>query len=123
MHRLLFFAYAYYFSPKPALETYANADGGKVTVNQRVVLAIKEVGVADAGVVLVRIVGVQTEAHGLGIFVEVGAVTLNVMRESHVRAQVDTGNHVAVIQGRAQTVAPGEVGEVTIVFTPATSLR
>src|SRR5690606_2351947 len=34
-------------------------------------------------------------------------------------AQVDTGNHVAVVQGRTQTVAPGEIGVETIVFAPA----
>src|SRR5690554_2731911 len=107
------------FSPKTGLEAYAEADSGEVAVNQGVVLAIKEVGVTDAGVVLVGVIGVQTDADRLGIFVEVGAVTLNVMGPGDVRAQVDTGNHVAVIQGCTQAVAPGEVGEVAVVFAPA----
>src|SRR5690554_323478 len=110
------------FSPKTGLEAYAEADSGKIAVNQGVVLAIKEVGVTDAGVVLVGVIGVQTDADRLGIFVEVGAVTLNVMGPGDVRAQVDTGNHVAVIQGRTQAVAPGEVGEVAVVFAPAGSV-
>src|SRR5690554_1746176 len=104
---------------KTCLEAYADADCGKVAVNQSVVLAIKEVGVTDAGVVLVGVIGVQADADRLGVFHEVGAVTLNVMGPGDVRAQVDTGNHVAVIQCRAQTVTPGEVGEVAIVLTPA----
>src|SRR5690554_560777 len=106
------------FSPKTGLEAYAEADSGEVAVNQGVVLAIKEVGVTDAGVVLVGVIGVQTDADRLGIFVEVGAVTLNVMGPGDVRAQVDTGDHVAVIQGRTQAVAPGEVGEEPVVLTP-----
>src|SRR5690554_4913455 len=111
------------FSPKTGLEAYAEADSGEVAVNQGVVLAIKEVGVADAGVVLVGVIGVQADADRLGIFHKVGAVTFNVMGPGDVRAQVDTGNHVAVIQGRTQAVAPGEVGEVAIVFTPAVAVR
>src|SRR5690554_7539135 len=107
------------FSPKTGLEAYAEADSGEVAINQSVVLAIKEVGVTDAGVVLVGVIGVQADADRLGIFHKVGAVTLNVMGPGDVRAQVDTGNHVAVIQCRAQTVTPGEVGEVAIVLTPA----
>src|SRR5690554_2700207 len=107
------------FSPKTGLEAYAEADSGEVAVNQGVVLAIKEVGVTDADVVLVDVVRVQADADRLGIFHKVGAVTLNVMGPGDVRAQVDTGNHVAVIQGCTQTVTPGEVGEVAIVFTPA----
>src|SRR5690554_3139953 len=110
------------FSPKTGLEAYAEADSGEVAINQSVVLAIKEVGVTDAGVVLVGVIGIQTHADRLGIFHEVGAVTLNVMGPGDVRAQVDTGNHVAVIQGRTHTVAPGEVGEVTVVLTPAVCL-
>src|SRR5690554_2531613 len=111
------------FSPKTGLEAYAEADSGEVAVNQGVVLAIKEVGVTDAGVVLVGVVRVQADADRLGIFHKVGAVTLNVMGPGDVRAQVDTGNHVAVIQGRTQTVTPGEVGEVAIVFTPTVAVR
>src|SRR5690554_7318243 len=107
------------FSPKTGLEAYAEADSGEVAINQGVVLAIKEVCVTDAGVVLVGVIGIQTHADRLGVFVEVGAVTLNIMGPGDVRAQVDTGNHVAVIQGRTHTVAPGEVGEVTVVLTPA----
>src|SRR5690554_2953277 len=41
------------------------------------------------------------------------------MGPGDVRAQVDTGDHVAVIQCRAHTIAPGKVGEETIVLTPA----
>src|SRR5690554_7513176 len=111
------------FSPKTCLEAYAEADGGEVAINQGVVLAIKEVGVADAGVVLVGVVGVQTEADRFGVFVEVGAVTLNVMRPGDVRAQVDTGDHVAVIQGCTQAVTPGEVSVESLVFTPAVAIR
>src|SRR5690554_2768069 len=107
------------FVSKTCLEAYAEADSGEVAINQSVVLAIKEVGVTDAGVVLVGVIGVQADADRLGIFHKVGAVTLNVMGPGDVRAQVDTGNHVAVIQCRAQTVTPGEVGEVAIVLTPA----
>src|SRR5690554_6382561 len=44
------------------------------------------------------------------------------MGPGDVRAQVDTGNHVAVIQGCTQAVAPGEVGEVAVVFAPAGSV-
>src|SRR5690554_113801 len=110
------------FVSKTCLEAYAEADSGEVAVNQSVVLAIKEVGVADAGVVLVGVVGIQADADGLGILVEIGAVTLNVMRPGNVRAQVDTGNHVGIVQCGANTVAPGEVGEETVVFTPAGSL-
>src|SRR5690554_2713578 len=111
------------FSPKTGLEAYAEADSGEVAVNQGVVLAIKEVGVTDAGVVLVGVISVQTDADRLGIFVEVGAVTLNVMRPGDIRAQVDTGNHVPVVQGSTQAVAPGEVGEEAVVFAPAAAVR
>src|SRR5690554_3826117 len=111
------------FSPKTGLEAYAEADSGEVAVNQGVVLAIKEVGVTDAGVVLVGVIGVQTDADRLGIFVEVGAVTLNVMGPGDVRAQVDTGNHVGIVQGGANAVTPGEVGEEAVVFAPAVRLR
>src|SRR5690554_3254352 len=110
------------FSPKTGLEAYAEADSGEVAVNQGVVLAIKEVGVTDAGVVLVGVVGIQTDADRLGVLDEVRAVALNVVRPGDIRAQVDTGNHVAVVQGRTQTVTPGEVGEVAIVFTPAVAV-
>src|SRR5690554_6772709 len=41
------------------------------------------------------------------------------MGPGDVRAQVDTGDHVAVIQGGADAVTPGEVGEVTVILTPA----
>src|SRR5690554_3958169 len=41
------------------------------------------------------------------------------MGPGDVRAQVDTGNYVAVIQRRTHTIAPGKVGEETIVLTPA----
>src|SRR5690606_38383669 len=75
-----------------------------------------------AGVVLVGVVGIQTDADRLGVLDEVRAVALNVMRPGDVRAQVDTGNHVAVIQGCTQAVAPGEVGEVAVVFAPAGSV-
>src|SRR5690606_29615660 len=105
------------------LETHAEADRGEVAVNQGVLLAIKEGGVADAGVVLVGVVGVQTHADRLGFLGEVGAVTLNVVGPGDVRAQVDTGNHVAVIQGGADAVAPGEVGEEAVVLTPAGGTR
>src|SRR5690554_5583298 len=107
------------FSPKTGLEAYAEADSGEVAVNQGVVLAIKEVGVADAGVVLVGVVGIQTDADRLGVLDEVRAVALNVVRPGDIRAQVDTGNHVAVVQGRTQTVTPGEVGVETVVLAPA----
>src|SRR5690554_4703081 len=107
------------FSPKTGLEAYAEADSGEVAVNQGVVLAIKEVGVADAGVVLVGVVGIQTDADRLGIFHKVGAVTFNVMGPGDVRAQVDTGNHVAVVQGGTEAVAPGEVGVEAVVLAPA----
>src|SRR5690606_38794857 len=105
------------------LEAYAEADSGEVAVDQGVVLAIKEVGVAEAGVVLVGVVGIQTQADRLSVLIEVGAVTLNVMGPGDVRAQVDTGDHVGIIQRRPQTVAPGEVGEEAIVFTPAGAVR
>src|SRR5690606_19161199 len=111
------------FSPKTGLEAYAEADSGEVAVNQGVVLAITEVGVADAGVVLVGVVGIQTDADRLGVLDEVRAVALNVVRPGDIRAQVDSGNHVAVGQGRTQTVKPGAVGEVAIVFTPAVAVR
>src|SRR5690606_32938887 len=111
------------FSPKTGLEAYAEADSGKVAVNQGVVLAIKEVGVADAGVVLVGVVGIQTDADRLGVLDEVRAVALNVVRPGDIRAQVDTGNHVAVVQGGTEAVAPGEVGVVTVVLTPAAGAR
>src|SRR5690606_29257391 len=117
------FSISILYSAKTGLEAYAEADSGEVAVNQGVVLAIKEEGVTDAGVVLVGVIGVQTDADRLGIFHKVGAVTLNVMGPGDVRAQVDTGNHVAVIQGRTQAVAPGEVGEVAIVFTPTVAVR
>src|SRR5690606_34230625 len=41
------------------------------------------------------------------------------MGPGDVRAQVDAREHVAVVQGCAQTVTPGEVGEEAVVFTPA----
>src|SRR5690554_5825610 len=44
------------------------------------------------------------------------------MRPGDVQAQVDTGDHVAVIQGRTQAVAPGEVGEEAVVFTPGAAV-
>src|SRR5690554_6164388 len=113
--RILFFS--------KTLEAYAEADCGEVAVDQSVVLAIKEVGVAQAGVVLVGIVGIHPEADRLGVLHEVRAVTLNVVRPGDVRAQVDTGNHVAVVQGGTQTVAPGEVGIETIVLAPARTVR
>src|SRR5690606_29793978 len=87
--------------------------------NQSVVLAIKEVGVTDSGVVLVGVVRVQADTDRLGVFHEVGAVAFDVMGPGDVRAQVDTGDHVAVIQCRAHTIAPGKVGEETIVLAPA----
>src|SRR5690554_3630858 len=108
------------FSPKTGLEAYAEADSGEVAINQSVVLAIKEVGVTDAGVVLVGVVRVQADTDRLGGFHEVGAVAFDVMGPGDVRAQVDTGDHVAVIQGRTQAIAPGEVGEEAVVFSPAT---
>src|SRR5690606_7035001 len=43
----------------------------------------------------------------------------NVMGPGDVRAQVDARKHVAVVQGCAQTVTPGEVREEAVVFTPA----
>src|SRR5690554_2360360 len=107
------------FSPKTGLEAYAEADSGKVAVNQGVVLAIKEVGVADAGVVLVGVVGIQTDADRLGVLDEVRAVALNVMRPGDVQTQINTDNHVAVVQGRTYAVAPGEVGVETVVLAPA----
>src|SRR5690606_30918408 len=113
----------YIFSKTCCLEAYAEADSGKVAVNQGVVLAIKEVGVADAGVVLVGVVGIQTDADRLGVLDEVRAVALNVVRPGDIRAQVDTGNHVAVVQGGTEAVAPGEVGVVTVVLTPAAGAR
>src|SRR5690554_1942096 len=109
----------YIFSKTCCLEAYAEADSGEVAVNQGVVLAIKEVGVADAGVVLVGVVGIQTDADRLGVLDEVRAVALNVVRPGDVRAQVDTGNHVAVVQGSTYTIAPGEVGVEAVVFAPA----
>src|SRR5690606_6645713 len=107
------------FSPKTGLEAYAEADSGEVAGNQGVVLAIKEVGVTDAGVVLVGVIGVQTDADRLGIFVEVGAVTLNVMLHGDVRGQVDTSIPVAVLQGWTQPAAPVEAVEGAVVFPPA----
>src|SRR5690554_2994180 len=107
------------FSPKTGLEAYAEADSGEVAINQSVVLAINEVGVTDAGVVLVGVVRVQADTDRLGVFHEVGAVAFDVMGPGDVRAQVDTGDHVAVIQSSPHTIAPGEVGEVTVVLTPA----
>src|SRR5690554_3875960 len=44
------------------------------------------------------------------------------MGPGDVQAQVDTGNHVAVIQGGADAVTPGKVGEVTVILTPAVCL-
>src|SRR5690554_5462761 len=108
------------FVSKTCLEAYAEADSGEVAINQSVVLAIKEVGVTDAGVVLVGVVRVQADTDRLGGFHEVGAVAFDVMGPGDVRAQVDTGDHVAVIQGRTQAIAPGEVGEEAVVFSPAT---
>src|SRR5690606_22338195 len=105
------------------LEAYAKADSGEVAINQGVVLAIKEVGVTDAGTVPVGVISVQTDTDRLGVFVEVGAVTLNVMRPGDIRAQVDTGNHVAVVQGCTQAVTPGEVSVESLVFTPAVAIR
>src|SRR5690554_1741805 len=107
------------FVSKTCLEAYAEADSGEVAINQSVVLAIKEVGVTDAGVVLVGVVRVQADTDRLGVFHEVGAVAFDVMGPGDVRAQVDTGDHVAVIQGGADAVTPGEVGEVTVILTPA----
>src|SRR5690606_36995218 len=45
------------------------------------------------------------------------------MGPGDVRAQVDTGDHVGIIQRRPQTVAPGEVGEEAVVLTPASAVR
>src|SRR5690606_22375680 len=109
--------------PKTGLEAYAEADSGEVAVNQGVVLAIKEVGVTDAGVVLVGVVGIQTDADRLGVLDEVRAVALNVVRPGDVRAQVDTGNHVAVLQAGAHPVAPGIARHVAIILTPAGCAR
>src|SRR5690554_7630443 len=46
---------------KTCLEAYAKADSGEVAINQGVVLAIKEVGVTDAGTVPVGVISVQTD--------------------------------------------------------------
>src|SRR5690606_18179427 len=108
--------------PKTGLEAYAEADSGELAVNQGVVLAVKAAVVTEAGVVLVGVLGVLTDADRIRIFVEVAAVTLNVLLPGDVLAQVDTGDHVAVIQGCTQAVAPGEVGEVAVVFAPAGSV-
>src|SRR5690606_31151945 len=75
--------------------------------------------VTAAGRVLVGEVRVQDDTDRLGVFHYVEAVADIVMPPSGVKSQVDNGKQVAVIQGRTQAVTPGEVGEVTVILTPA----
>src|SRR5690606_29024181 len=98
---------------------HTEAERNEVAVVHGRILAIKEVGVRQAGGVGVLILGIEAQADRLAAFFEVstrtGRVPFHVVRPGYARTKVDTGENIRVLPDGTSAVTPG-VGSGEAVF-------
>src|SRR3990167_1068325 len=112
------FIYRVFLKIPGRLEVHTEAECNEIAVDRRVVVATEEVGVGQAGVIGVLVVGIQPQADGLAAFVEqaIGAVAIHIMRPGHARLEVDASEHARVFENGASAIAPGGGSYETVVI-------